>query len=133
MFRSQTKLRRFVMMKSVQIAWLPGQNVAHRVFCRSGKRPAEVFVNTAHRTDRIASKLKIGNIKNAVRRQSITLGKKFVERVRPVVQRFFADFHWIDCIAKDAAQDRDQTGNGRDRFDRRAMCLDEERIRIARE
>src|SRR5262245_1789288 len=119
-------------MKSVHVPWLLCQNVANSVFYWSGKWPAEVFINTAHRPNRIASKLKIRNIKNALARQSITLGKKFVERMGPVVQRFFADFHWIDRITKDAAQDRNQTGDRRDRFDGSAMCLDEERVGIGR-
>ena len=120
-------------MKSVQIAGLLGQKIAHPVFCWSGKRPAEIFVNGAHRADRIASKLKIRNIKNALRRQSITLEKEFAERAGPVVHCFFADFHWIDRVAKDAAQDRNQTGDRSDRLDGRAMGLDEERVRIGRE
>ena len=98
-------------MKPVQIAWLLGQDVAHSVFCWSGKRPAEIFVNTAHRADRIASEFKIRNVKNALWRQSITFEKEFAERAGPVVHCFFADFHWIDCVAKDAAQDRNQTGD----------------------
>jgi len=118
-------------MKSVQIAWLPGQNVAHSVFCWSGKRPPKVFVNAAHRTDRIASKLEIRNINNALRRQSITLQEEFAEGAGPVVQCFFADLHWIDCVAKDPAQDCNQTGDRRDRFDWRAMGLDEERVRVS--
>ena len=133
MFRSQTKLPRLITMKSVQIAGLPGQKIAHPVFCWSGKRPAEIFVNGAHRADRIAPKLKIRNIKNALRRQSITLEKEFAERAGPVVHCFFADFHWINRVAKDAAQDCNQTGDRSDRSDGRAMGLDEERVRIGRE
>ena len=133
MFRYQTELRRLITMKSVQIAWLFGQNFAHPVFCWSGKRPAEIFVKTTHRADRIASKLKIRKIKNAFRWQSITLEKEFAKRAGPVVHCFPADFHWIDCIAKDAAQDCNQTGDRSDGFNGRAMCLDEERVRISRQ
>ena len=92
-----------------------------------------MFVYPTDGADRIASKLDVGEIENAFRHEAVSFANELCERLRPIAHRFRADLYWIDCIAKHASQNRDQTGDRSDSLERGAMRLQEKRIRIGRE
>ena len=115
-------------MKTLQIARLFCQDLAHPVFRSRRQHPTEMFVYATDGADRIASELDVGEIENALRREAISFANEFCECRRPVADRFRANLHWINCIAKHASQNRDQTGDGGDRFERSAMQLDRKSV-----
>src|SRR5207247_9750773 len=92
-----------------------------------------MFVSTTDSGDWIASELDVGDIEDAFRSEAISFADEFCKRPGPITHRFRANLNWIDCIAKDASQNRDQTGNRSDGFEWSAVRLQEKRIWIGRE
>ena len=110
-------------MKTVQIRRLFCQDLAHPVFRSRRQHPTEMFVYATDGADRIASELDIREIENAFRREAISFANEFCECLGPVAYRFRADLNWIGGIAKHASQNRNQTGDRSDSFERSAVCL----------
>ena len=120
-------------MKTVQISRLFCQDLEHPIFRSRRQRPTEMFVYATDRADRIASEVDVGEIENAFRREAISFVDELCQGLRPITDRFRTDLHWIDCVAKHASQNRNQTGDGSDGLERSAMRLQEKRIRISGE
>src|SRR5947207_15940646 len=89
-----------------------------------------MFVNATDSGDWIASELDVGDIEDAFWSEAISFADEFCKRFGPITHRFRADLNWIDCIAKDASQNRDQTGDRSDGFEWRAVRLQEKRVWI---
>ena len=96
-------------MKTLQISRLFCQDLAHPVFRSRRQQPTEMFVYTTDGADRVASEFDVGEIENAFRGKAISFADKLCQRLRPITDRFRANLYWIDCIAKDASQNRNQT------------------------
>ena len=110
-------------MKTLQIRRLFCQDLAHPVFRSRRQHPTEMFVYATDGADRIASEVDVGEIKNAFRREAISFADELCKGLPPIRDRFRADLHWIDGVAKHASQNRNQTGDRSDGFERSAVCL----------
>src|SRR4029077_15832145 len=120
-------------MKTLQVTRLFCQDLAHPAFRLRRQQPTEMFVYATDGVDRIAPELDVGEIENAFRREAVSFANEFCERLGPITNRFGADLHWIDCVAKHASQNRDQTGDGSDGLEGSAVRLQEKCVRVRRE
>src|SRR5437763_843094 len=85
-------------MKSLQIARLFCEDLAHPVFGSGRQHPTEMSVYATDGADRIASELDIREIENAFRREAISFADEFCERRGPVAYCFRADLNRIGGI-----------------------------------
>src|SRR5207237_769446 len=117
-------------MTSILILRQACQYEAHSLRCLRRQQPAKMLINAPDCSDGIATNLNIVHVANAVVRQSIAFMQESVQRFRPVLDRFAANYEWIHRIAKHAAKDRYETRYRSHRIERCPMGLDEERIGI---
>src|SRR5437868_13337371 len=108
-------------MKSLQIARLFCEDLAHPVFGSGRQHPTEMSVYATDGADRIASEPDIREIENAFRREAISFANEFCERRGPVADGFRADLNRIVGIAKHATQNPNHTRDRSDSFERTAV------------